>query len=160
MQVFPDANPRKLERWIDNVIRETSAEPEVLLFAALLCGAQFRIKHPEVQAAMGDLWRWLRQHPQDMNPELAELVIEAIGPGMVRAIEARGWLRGWPEGTHVSRKGAPPKNRGAWVAGFLIDNFLSQFKSRSSKFPYPLILYQYSSDEKRSRMNSIVIARK
>ena len=70
-----------------------------------------------------------------MKPELAELVIEAISPGMVRAIEARGLLRGWPEGTYVNRKGAPPKNRGAWVAGFLVHDFLSQFKSRSSKVP-------------------------
>ena len=133
MQSFPDANPKKLERWIHRVTGETSPEPELLLFAVLLCGAQFRIKHPEVQAALGDLWSWLTQHPRDMTPELAELVIEAIGPGMVRAIEARGWLRGWPEGTYVSRKGAPPKNRGAWVAGFLVADFLSQFKPRSSK---------------------------
>ena len=135
MQVFPDANPKKLERWIHRVTGETSAEPELLLFTALLCGTQFRIKHPEVQAALGDLWSWLRQQPQDMNPELAELVIEAIGPGMVRAIEARGWLRGWPEGIYVRRKGAPPKNRGAWVAGFLVEDLLNQFKSRSSKVP-------------------------
>ena len=135
IQIFPDANPKKLERWIHRVTGETSSEPELLLFAAFLCGAQFRIKHPEVQAALGGLWSWLRQHPQDMKPELAELVIEAIGPGMVRAIEARGWLRGWPEGTYVSRKGAPPKNRGAWVAGFLVEQLLSQFNPRSSKVP-------------------------
>jgi hypothetical protein len=135
MQIFPDASPKKLERWIQRVIGETSAEPELLLLAVLICGAQFRIKHPEVQAALGDLWSWLTLYPRDMNPELAELVIEAIGPGMVRAIEARGWLRGWPEGTYVGRKGAPPKNRGAWVAGFLVDDFLSQLKSRSSKVP-------------------------
>ena len=135
MQVFPDANPKKLERWIDSVTGKISAEPELLLFTALLCGTQFRIKHPEVQAALGDLWTWLTQHPQNMNAELAELFIESIGPGMVRTIEARGWQRGWPEGTYVNRKGAPPKNRGAWVAGFLVEDILSQLKSRGSKVP-------------------------
>ena len=135
MQVFPDANPKRLERWIYSVTGKISAEPELLLFTALLCGAQFRIKHPEVQAALGDLWTWLTQHPQNMNAALAELFIESIGPGMVRTIEARGWQRGWLEGTYVNRKGAPPKNRGAWVAGFLVEDFLSQLKSRSSKVP-------------------------
>lgn len=125
-QSFPDASPKKLERWIHRVAAETLIEPELLIFAAFLCGVQFRITHPEVRAVLGELWTWLTEHPRDMNPGLAELVIESIGPGLAQAIERRGWQRGEPEGHYIRKRGAPPKNRGAWITGIIVDDYLRQ----------------------------------
>jgi len=98
LATFPDTNPKKLENWIHRVEGETAAEPELLLFTILLCGVQFRINHPEVRVVLGELWTWLTQHPQNMNSELAELVIEVIGPGLAQAVDRRGWQRGIPAG--------------------------------------------------------------
>ncbi len=123
---FPDANPKKLERWAQRIGAETSGEAGPLLFAVLLCGAEFRIEHPAASAVLGDLWSWLTGSSGGMEPELAELVIEALRPGLVRALARRGWRRGSQPGRFVRKKGRPPENRGAWVAGALAAAFLRQ----------------------------------
>lgn len=121
---FPDTNPTKLERWIHRIAAETPVEAELLLFVVFICAVQFRITHPEVRAVLGELWTWLTQYPRSMDRKLAELIIETIEPGLAQAIERRGWQRGLPDGPYIRKKGAPPKNRGAWVAGLLVDDRL------------------------------------
>ncbi len=126
---FPDANPKKLAAWVKKIRASTKSEPELpelLLFSALICGIHFRITHPEVVSVLEDLWKWLTWHPRNMKPDLAELLIEAWTPGVTRAVERRGWQRGWPGGPHIRARGHPPTARGAWVAALLAEHYLRE----------------------------------
>ena len=60
-----------------------------------------------------------------MRDELAEIVIEASKLGMAQAIAQKGWQKGI-QGSYVRKKGAPPKTRGAWVAGLIVDDLFRQ----------------------------------
>ena len=125
-ECFPDANPKKLERWLDRVTSETSVEPEPLLFAAFICAVQFRIAQPDIHTVLAEIYSWLTEYPRSMKGELAELVIAAIEPGMSQAVTRMGWHKGILDGPYVRKKGAPPKTRGAWVAGLIVDSLLRQ----------------------------------
>jgi hypothetical protein len=121
LQVFPDANPTRLEEWQDG-LGNVAAEP--LLFMAMVCGVNFRITPPDVTKARENLWTWLTGGDHYLDEELAEVVMEVLSPQVARVIEARGYKRGWPKGEYVSKKGRPPVSRGAWVAAFLVEQYL------------------------------------
>lgn len=124
-RVFADANPRRLEKWRKRCEKEASS-PELVFFAALLCGCHFRISQPDAPSVLGQLWTWLTQHPQKMDRELAEVLIDALTPAIKQTIENRGQKKGWPEGTFERERGRPPKARGALVAAVLAERLLSQ----------------------------------
>lgn len=124
-RVFIDANPRRLEKWTKRCEKLASA-PEPILFAALLCGSHFRISPPDVPSVLGQLWTWLTQHPQNMDKELAEVLIDALSPAIKQTIENRGQKKGWPEGTFERERGRPPKARGALAASVIAERLLAQ----------------------------------
>lgn len=124
-RVFVDANPRRLEKWT-RTCEELASDPELILFAALLCGSHFRITQPDIPSVLGQLWTWLTQHPHNMDQELAGLLIDALNPAIKQTIENRGQKKGWPEGTFEKERGRPPKARGALVAAVVAERLLSQ----------------------------------
>lgn len=123
LEIFPDTNPKRLGKWRADINEETDADP--LLFMAMVCGVYFRISRPDVKKALEDLWKWLTGGDCYLDEELAEIVIEVLAPHIARVIEARGYKRGWPKGEYVSKKGRPPVSRGAWVAAFLAEKYLT-----------------------------------
>lgn len=124
-RVFVDANPRRLEKWTRKC-EELASDPELILFAVLLCGSHFRITQPDIPSVLGQLWTWLTQHPQNMDKELAELLIDALTPALKQTIENRGQKKGWPEGVFERERGRPPKARGALAASVIAERLLSQ----------------------------------
>lgn len=126
LNTFPDTNPKMLRNWQKN-IKESSIDPEPILFIAMVCGTYFRISHPDVKKALEDLWKWLRQGPSNqMSPDLAELLIEVLEPGIRKVIEERGYQRGWPNGPQIRKKGRPPSTRGIWVVAFIVREYLQE----------------------------------
>ena len=74
--------------------------------------------------------------PPRVFPKLLGMFgVSAIGPGLAQAVERKGWQRGEPEGPYIRKRGAPPKNRGAWVAGLLVDDFLRQSGAKGKAAP-------------------------
>lgn len=130
--LFPATRPREFKVWKEK-IGKASIETELLLFMALICGAQFRMSRPDPNKALGDLWTWLTQGLHNkMDPDLAELVIEALAPGIMKAIDQRGYRRG-PDGPLIKKKGRPPETRGAWVAAFAAEEYLRQMGMKSTR---------------------------
>lgn len=124
-RVFADASPRRLEKWAMRCEKLASA-PELVLFAALLCGSHFRISQPDVPSVLGQLWTWLTQHPHNMDQELAGVLIDALTPAIKQTIENRGQKKGWPKGTFEKKRGRPPKTRGALAASVIAEHLLSK----------------------------------
>jgi hypothetical protein len=128
-EIFPDTRPQRLREWRE-MMEKKSVEPEPLLFMALICGAHFRIISPELQLkdVQEYLYRWLAwgDDMHRMRPDVAELVVAAMTPGIRREINARGHQRGLPYGEHFRRKGRIPQFRGAWVAALIIENHFTQ----------------------------------
>jgi hypothetical protein len=122
LEIFKDANPKRLGKWLTETGKETRPEP--ILFMAMVCGMKFRIEQPDVTKALEDLWKWMTWGDPCLDKELAEILIEVLAPQMARVIEARGYKRGWPKGEYIIRKGRPPVSRGAWVAAFLTEKYL------------------------------------
>jgi hypothetical protein len=122
LEIFPDANPKRLGKWRADLSEVTDAD--ALLFMAMVCGVYFRISRPDVTKALEDLWKWLTGGACYLDEELADIVIGVLAPQIARVIEARGYKRGWPKGEYVSKKGRPPASRGAWVAAFLAEKYL------------------------------------
>ena len=80
------------------------------------------------------LWKWLTwKQDSFMSPDLAELIIEALAPGIGDAIEKRGYERGWPSGEYVKEPGRPLETRGIWVAAVVIKNYLGKSKKKTTK---------------------------
>lgn len=132
MHLFPDTRPKELKAWKEKT-RAGSIETELLFFTALICGAKFRVSRIDQKKAFEDLWTWLTQGLHNrMDPELAEVVIEALAPGMMKAIEERGYRRG-PDGPLIKKKGRPPETRGAWVAAFVVEEYLRQMGMKSTR---------------------------
>jgi hypothetical protein len=122
LEIFKDANPKRLEKWRKEIGKET--QPEPILFMAMVCGMKFRIKQPDVTKALEDLWKWLTGGlHHEMDEELANVLLEVLAPQMERVIEARGYKRGWPKGEYISKKGRPPVSKGGWVAAFLAERY-------------------------------------
>jgi hypothetical protein len=139
LEVYPDkksknsvARSKILKEWYETT--KAITEPEPLLFMAAVCGAYFRISHPEIREYLEKLWIFLTQGKGNrMDHELAEILIESLAPLLERTLEMRGYKRGWPEAEYVSKKGQPPLTRGAWVSAFLIDNHLGQIGIKATK---------------------------
>lgn len=130
-RVFVDANPGRLEKWTRRCAQLASA-PEPILFAALLCGSHFRIAQPDVPSVLGQLWTWLTQHPQNMDKELAELLIDSLTPALKQTIGKRGQKKGWPEGEFGTERGRPPKSRGALTASVVAERLLFEQGAKKS----------------------------
>lgn len=128
-EIFPDTKLTDLKTW-SKTIRKESIEPEPLLFMALICGAHFQISRPEVTECLSALSEWFTV--RQMNSELVDVVIEALAPGIRKAVEERGYMQGWPHGEYVIKKGHPMTARGAWVAAFVIENHLRQVGKKST----------------------------
>lgn len=123
LEIFKDANPKRLEKWRKEIGKET--QPEPILFMTMVCGMKFRIEQPDVKKALEELWKWLTGGVHhEMSEELADILIGVLEPQMARVIEARGYKRGWPTGEYISKKGRPPVSKGAWVAAFLSEKHL------------------------------------
>lgn len=139
LQTFPNANPKRLHSW-EGKVRAANLEPEPLLFLAAVCGHAFRIHHPDLDQTLGELRKWLSGgiHP-GMDGDLADLVVEALKPGISKALEARGYKCGE---VFVKAVGRPPEGRGAWVAAFLVADFLEGKgikKTRAMEFATKLV---------------------
>lgn len=128
-QIYPDTKPNEFMIWHKKT-REEGFEIEVLLFMALICGFKFRILRLDPNKALESLWKWFTQNSNGMSAELAQLVVEALEPGITKAIENRGYRRG-PGGEYVKKKGRPPEGRGAWIAAFVIEEYLRRTGMRS-----------------------------
>jgi hypothetical protein len=128
-EIFPDTRMQRLREWREMMERE-SVEPEPLLFMASICGTHFRIISPDMQLkdVQEYLYRWLAwgDDMHRMRSDVAELIVEAVTPGIRREINARGHHRGLPDGEHFRRKGRIPQFRGAWVAALIIENYFTQ----------------------------------
>ncbi len=128
-EIFPKAGPEKLNQWIANTQLE-SIDPDPILFIALVCGAHFRSLSPEIRLkkTLDYLCDWLvwgdDQHR--MNPDVAEMVIDALTPGIKKKIEKGGHQRGLPEGRLIRKRGRIADTRGAWVAAAVVETYLIQ----------------------------------
>jgi hypothetical protein len=123
-EVFPLANPRRLERCLQRIAEDGGVEGEAVPFVLLLCGTAFSIEKPDVKAVLEDLWTWLTGHPRNMPAPLAELVVETLAPGLKSAAtRRRGWRVG-PKGRFERRPGKPPEAMGAWTAALVMKHFL------------------------------------
>ncbi len=127
-EIFPDTRPQRLRAWLETMQRK-SVEQEPLLFIASICGTHFRTLSAEVQLkdVQEYLYHWLAwgSDPHRMRPDVAELVVAALAPGIRKEIEERGHQR-LPDGEHFSKRGRIPAFRGAWVAALAIENHSTQ----------------------------------
>lgn len=123
-QAFQSANPRKLALALETGFDEPPIGQDGVFFLALICGVRFSIERRDVRPVLADLWTWLTSHPRHMPNELADLVVEALSPGLERAIRRHGGLRVGPEGPFEKIQGRPPDSRGAWVTAVLVDHWL------------------------------------
>jgi len=128
-EVFPFANPRQLAKWARQTQASARIDVEPLLFSALICGAHFRITHPELASVPDAVRAWLTQ--QKLGSDVADLLLKVWTPGLTRELEQRGWQRGW-QGPYIREKGRPPTARGAWVVALLVDDFLTQFGAKKT----------------------------
>lgn len=128
-RAFVDASPRRLEKWRLKC-EKVCSDPELILFASLLCGCHFRITQPDISSVLAQLWTWLTQHPRSMNEELADLLVDSLAPALKQSLEKRGQKKGWPGGTFERERGRPPKARGALAASVIADSLLSQIGAK------------------------------
>ena len=122
---YPKLDSQELKRW-ESRLQEESVEPELVLFTALLCGAHFWLWPKELRKTLEDLHFWLTSHPRLMPEELAEIILEALEPGLRRGVNRPG---GWEEGLEgrpLRVVNAPEYNRAAWVSALLIKNHFAR----------------------------------
>jgi hypothetical protein len=128
-EIFPDTRPQRLREWRE-MMQKKSVEPELFLFMASICGTHFRIISPDLQLkdVQEYLYRWLAwgDDLHRMRPDVAELVVAALSPGIRREINARGHQRGLSDEEHFRKKGRIPQFRGAWVAALIIENHFKE----------------------------------
>lgn len=128
---FPDANPGRLAGWAESVRAIPGAEAEPLLLSALLCGLRLGVARDDLVSVLEQLWSWLTSAPRNLAAPLADLLLEALGPGLKRVIEDRGWRFG-ADGQPVRKRGRPLGARAAWTAGFLVESELKRGGLRPS----------------------------
>ena len=126
VQVFPRVGKKRLVHWLEATNSNRRVEEEALLFISLICGVRFGIYYPTVEAVQSDLSEWLTGHPRSMKPELTELVIEALTPGLRKAVATRKEWRVGPSGVLGKRSGRRPTSRSAWVGALVVDRYLRQ----------------------------------
>jgi hypothetical protein len=122
---FPGLSEAKLAAWVSEVQQTPGVEVEAeeLLFAMLLCGVRLGVYGPDLAAVQRELWEWLTWAPRNMPAELAELVVEALTPGLAQAVERRGSKVG-PAGASGLKGGRPPLGPGAWAAAMVVERRL------------------------------------
>ncbi len=127
-ELFPDAWPRKLREWQEEATKKKSLEPELFLFIALICGSHFRTESPDMQLqdVRDYLYDWLAGYENRMNPDVAQLVVAALTPGISKEIVKRGHKRGLPHVEYSKKRGRPLEDRGAWVVALIIARHLTQ----------------------------------
>lgn len=120
---FPDIDREKLPDALSAIRQGAGPAQDQLLFLALICGARFSIQKPEIEPVLGDLWTWLTGHPRNMPDSLAKLVIEALTPGLERAVRGCGGWRVGPRGPFERKPGHPPDARAAWTVAVLVEHW-------------------------------------
>jgi hypothetical protein len=120
LDLFPGAKREELEGWKDRIQKEADLEPNLLFFVALLCGTHYRVTRAEPKLVLEEVRAWLTSIPKSLPPQVADVVIESLAPGIERVLRARGWRSG-PEDRPATVKGRPPEAPGAWAAGVLAD---------------------------------------
>lgn len=126
-EIFPDAWPRQVREWQEWAGKK-KLEPELFLFVALVCKSYFITISPEKQLEdiRNYLYGWFaRGAGMGMRPEVAELVVATLTPGISKEIEKRGHQRGASSGEYFRKKGRIPEYRGVWVAALIIENYLT-----------------------------------
>jgi hypothetical protein len=125
VRVFPGLSEAKLAAWVSEVQQTPGVEVEAeeLLFAMLLCGVRLGVYGPDLAAVQRELWEWLTWAPRNMPADLAELVVEALTPGLAQAVERRGSKVG-PSGASGLKGGRPPLGPAAWAAAVVVDRRL------------------------------------
>ncbi len=132
---FPHMRPQRLREWLEEM-QKKSVEREPVLFIALICGAYCRTLSPEMQLqdVQEYLYEWLAwgddQHR--MRPDVAELVVAALTPGIRKEIEERGPQNG-PDGEPFRKRGRIPEFRGALIAALAIENLSMQAGMESAQ---------------------------
>jgi hypothetical protein len=95
LELFPRADPERLQNWVEGMHRWPGAETDAVLFLALVSGTRFRIYRPRVEEVQEELWSWLTWHPRNMRAGLAEILVSALTPELRRELKAReGWRLG------------------------------------------------------------------
>ena len=121
---YPRAPRVRLEDWLETLEQRPGIEPEALLFLALVCGTRFGIYLPRVEELQAELWSWLTWHPRNMRPELADILVSVLAPGLRKELRAReGWRLG-PSGPRGKKVGALPVARGAWATALVVERYL------------------------------------
>jgi len=123
IRAFPAVNREKLAAWVKEVRRLPAVEAEQLLFAILLCGVRLGVYGPAIAAVQAELHQWLTWHPRKMRAELADLLVEALTPGLSQAVERQG-ARVGPWGTPGLKGGRPPLATSAWTAAAVVEHRL------------------------------------
>ncbi len=128
-EMFPDTRPQRLHEWLETM-QKKSVEQEPLLFIALICGAHCRTLSPamQLQDVQEYLYEWLAwgDDLHRMRPDVAELIVAALTPGIRKEIEEKGSQNVVPDGEPSRKKGRIPEFRGAWVAALAIENHSTQ----------------------------------
>ncbi len=127
LEIFPSGDSAEVKAWQEMTYKDKVIEPEPILFMIMVCGAYFRIHHPDVKKTLSDLYKWFTQRINNpMAPDLAKLLIDTLAPGIRKELEKRGYQLGYPKGPNVRQKGRPPKTRGAWAVAIIIKEYLYQ----------------------------------
>jgi len=156
-EIFPDTRPPKLRAWRD-MMEKQAVEPDILLFMAVMCGSHFRIISPELQLkdVQEYLYSWLARGDDlhRMRPDVAELIVAAMTPGIRREINLRGQQPGVTNNAYTGRRGTIPQFRGAWVAALIIDTHFTQSgmeATRTRDLVAKLISVLLETEEKRAQ---------
>jgi hypothetical protein len=121
---YPKARRARLEDWLETLEQLPGLEREALLFLALVCGTRFGIYLPRVEELQAELWSWLTWRPRNMRPELADILVSVLTPGLRKELRAReGWRLG-PSGPRGKKVGALPVARGAWATALVVERYL------------------------------------
>ncbi len=128
-EMFPETRPQRLCEWLETM-KKKSVEQEPLLFIALICGAHCRTLSPEMQLkdVQEYLYHWLAggDDLHRMRPDVAELLVAVLTPGIRKEIEERCSRSGLPDGEQFRTRSGIPEFRGAWVAALAIENHSTQ----------------------------------
>jgi hypothetical protein len=100
-QAFIEANPRRVQQWL-NRYHTVLPQFELVVFSALLCGCYFRYERPDLSSELGKVWTSLTQHPINMDDQTASYVVCSIAPCVKRLIAKRGYCRGLARGSMVT----------------------------------------------------------
>jgi hypothetical protein len=129
-EIFPDTKTHRSQKLGQRQYGKNLFEHEPLLFMALICGLIFQISRPEETEYLSALWEWFTM--RQMNPDLVDVVIKALAPGIRKAVEERVICRGGPMESMSAKRAIQLLRASAWVAAFVHDNYLSQVGKKST----------------------------